>query len=213
MCNYGNYIVAAANALIGKPYVWGGESDAEGGYDCSGLVYASLNKGGISVSRDTAQGYYNRFKKNTSNKNVAGALVFFGKSTISITHVGICTGDGVHMIESIGSKSNTINNKGKGVTLSYISRRKDLVAICTPFKCSYIKPVIANYTQKIGSKGTQVNFLQQDLNYAIDAGLDVDGRFGQLTKAAVCNFQIKYGLVSDGIYGPKTFNKMREVIG
>ena len=31
-------IVAAAAAQIGWPYVWGGESRAEGGFDCSGLV-------------------------------------------------------------------------------------------------------------------------------------------------------------------------------
>lgn len=33
----------AAFSKIGYPYVWGGESDAEGGYDCSGLTYYVLN--------------------------------------------------------------------------------------------------------------------------------------------------------------------------
>lgn len=34
-----NDIVRTARTYIGKPYVWGGESDAEGGYDCSGFVF------------------------------------------------------------------------------------------------------------------------------------------------------------------------------
>ena len=34
--------IASAFAKIGCPYVWGGESDAERGYDCSGLVYYVL---------------------------------------------------------------------------------------------------------------------------------------------------------------------------
>jgi len=34
--------ISSAFAKIGYPYVWGGESDAEYGYDCSGLVYYVL---------------------------------------------------------------------------------------------------------------------------------------------------------------------------
>lgn len=208
----GEKIVKEAEKLLGKPYVWGGESDKEGGYDCSGLVHAATNAAGVKLGRDTAQGYYNKFKDNKCGKDVAGAYCFFGKSTSAITHVGICTGDGVHMIESIGNSKNTINNKGRGVTLSYISRRKDLVAICAYAKVVIIKPPVAAPTLKIGRTGSNVNYLQQDLNFAINTGLEVDGRFGPKTKEAVNKFQIKYGLVSDGIYGPRTFAKMREVL-
>ena len=34
----GGAVVAAALAQLGWPYVWGGESRAEGGFDCSGLI-------------------------------------------------------------------------------------------------------------------------------------------------------------------------------
>ena len=72
---------------IGVPYVWGGESRAEGGFDCSGLVYNVLNDTGLEVGRTTAQGYYNKFKGNPCGTQTRGALLFFGKSEGSITHV------------------------------------------------------------------------------------------------------------------------------
>lgn len=208
----GNIIVQNAIKYLGKPYVWGGESDAEGGYDCSGYVYNVLNDSGIKIGRTTAQEYYNKYKGNASNKKVAGALLFFGKSVTSITHVAIASGDGVHMYESIGSSKNTKTNKGKGVTYSYISRRKDLVAVCTPFKPSVAVPVIAKPTLKVGSKGMQVNYLQQDLNFLMNAKLDTDGHFGQLSKKAVMDYQKKYNLVVDGIYGKNSYNKMRSLL-
>jgi cell wall-associated NlpC family hydrolase len=51
-------MVNEANALIGKPYVWGGGHNgwgAQGGYDCSGFVSAVLHAGGyLSSPQDTA---------------------------------------------------------------------------------------------------------------------------------------------------------------
>ena len=127
-------VLRIAASLVGTPYVWGGEDvKTEGGFDCSGFVYVVLNRTGLKIARDTAQGYYNRFKKNTVSTERAsiekGALLFFGKSVKSITHIAISAGEGT-MYESIGSKINTKYNKGKGVTLSKISRRRDLVAVC-----------------------------------------------------------------------------------
>ena len=49
-------VVAAALAQLGWPYVWGGESRAEGGFDCSGLVDYALAAAGIPVGRLTAAG-------------------------------------------------------------------------------------------------------------------------------------------------------------
>ena len=48
-------VVAAAEAQVGWPYVWGGESRAEGGFDCSGLVdYAYAVAGAPLPGRPTA---------------------------------------------------------------------------------------------------------------------------------------------------------------
>ena len=66
-------------------------------------------------------------------------LIFFGKSVSKITHVAIAK-DSEHMWESIGSSKNTINNKGKGVVVSKISRRNDIVAIV-----EIIDPMVTDY--------------------------------------------------------------------
>ena len=125
-----NKILANAVKYLGMPYVWGGESVSEGGFDCSGFVFNVLRDSGYDVPRDTAQGYFNRFKANRIYEVETAALLFFGKSTSKITHVAIAIDD-LSMCESIGGRLNTKYNKGKGVTCSSISRRKDLVAICT----------------------------------------------------------------------------------
>ena len=43
--------IRAAESKIGMPYVWGGESDREGGYDCSGLVQYAFARAGIRMPR------------------------------------------------------------------------------------------------------------------------------------------------------------------
>lgn len=54
----GQDLVDAASAYLGVPYVWGGESLAEGGLDCSGLVQRALADLGVDgvprVARDQA---------------------------------------------------------------------------------------------------------------------------------------------------------------
>lgn len=129
---------------IGVPYVWGGESRAEGGFDCSGLVYRVLNDTGLKVSRTTAQGYYNKFKGSPCSAQTKGALLFFGKSVSTISHVAISDGHG-KMYESIGGKKNTKTNPGKGVTYSSINRRRDLVAVCDPL-AKVLSPFYPKYT-------------------------------------------------------------------
>lgn len=151
MSNEGNKIIECAQKYIGIPYVWGGESMSEGGFDCSGLVYNALKDAGYNVPRDTAQGYYNRFKKNIVNYNTAGALLVFGKSLSNITHIAISLGNG-NMIESIGSRINTKYLKGKGVTVSKITRRKDLLAAAAPFTTN-----VSKYYPKYTGKSSKLD--------------------------------------------------------
>ncbi len=42
-------ILTVADAQIGKPYVWGGESPKEGGFDCSGLIDYAYRQAGIRL--------------------------------------------------------------------------------------------------------------------------------------------------------------------
>jgi hypothetical protein len=59
-----------------------------------------------------------------------------------------------------------------------------------------------------GDRGQAVLLLQRALN-ARGADLYADGDFGELTEAAVCAFQLRVGLVVDGIAGPKTQAALR----
>lgn len=117
-----NKLIECAKNYLGKKYVWGGESDAEGGYDCSGFVYRALNDAGYTVSRLTASGFSKLGKDVEKGNKKEGDLLFFGTP---VTHVAIYLGNG-KMIESRGGKSNTKNNPGLGVVVSNVSRRSDL---------------------------------------------------------------------------------------
>ena len=202
-----------AKTFLGKPYVWGGESEKEGGFDCSGFVYNVLKKSSL-INRTTAQGYYNMFVGNEVDKKTVctGDLLFFGKSKKSIKHVAIAL-DNKTMIESIGTSKNTIKNKGKGVTISNITRRKDLVAVCRFENVSRETLKCAKPTLRRGSKGVEVENLQKCLNHDLNYGLKIDGLFGTMTHNALCNFQLRHGLVIDGIYGRHSYEVMRNIIG
>ena len=75
------------------------------------------------------------------------------------------------------------------------------------------KPTVAKPMLRKGSKGTQVKYLQQDLNYILNIKLDVDGIFGGATANALKQFQKKYGLEVDGVYGKSSFAQMTSLIG
>ncbi|MFI0482489.1 C40 family peptidase [Actinomadura sp. 9N215] len=47
-------VIKAAYTRLGWPYVWGGESEAERGYDCSGLMQYAFAKAGIRLPRVAA---------------------------------------------------------------------------------------------------------------------------------------------------------------
>ena len=121
----GKDLVNSFKKFLGKPYVWGGESMNEGGYDCSGLLYASSNDAGYKVPRLTAQGFSKLGKNISIGNQKPGDCLFFGSSTNKITHCAVYAGNGL-MIESRGGKSNTKNNPGKGVVISKVGHRSDL---------------------------------------------------------------------------------------
>jgi hypothetical protein len=219
----GNDIIFEAQGFLGVPYVWGGESMTEGGFDCSGFVYNVLNKAGIKVSRLTAQGYFNTFKNNKCTKDVKGALLFFGKSTSNITHIAISNGDDT-MYESIGGSKNTKYNPGKGVSHTDINRRNDLVAVCAPFEVKSISDSVtstnmsttikvAKPTLRRNNKNSEVKILQSNLNKVLGIKLVDDGIFGSKTESALYNFQSRNKLAVDGIYGPKSYKVMCSLLG
>lgn len=201
-------LVSTARTFLGKPYVWGGESESEGGYDCSGFLYAVLKKCGMNVPRTTAQGFSQLGKVVSSIKS--GDLLFFGKSKNNITHVGIAISDS-QMIESVGTSKNTKNNKGKGVTISSIYRRSDLVLI---------KRIVA-YESEVTTKmqmlknGTRSNDVTVFEILMQKNGLysgNIDRVYGKGCISACKSFQKSKGLSVDGICGNNTWKKLLESV-
>ncbi len=100
-----------AFSKIGYPYVWGGESDSEGGYDCSGLVYfvfqSTLGYSMYRVADDQARDP--RYPRIGREQFLAGDPIFFyGRSSSNgdayIDHAGIYIGHDL-FIHSTGSNS------------------------------------------------------------------------------------------------------------
>ena len=118
-------IVNAARNYLGTPYVWGGESMAEGGMDCSGFVYNALKDAGYDVGRTTAQGYRSYGNSVSKSEMQPGDLVFFGKNG-NASHIGIYIGNG-QMIHSSGGSKNTKSNPGKGVSVTNVDYRSDFL--------------------------------------------------------------------------------------
>lgn len=87
--------VQAARQQIGQPYVNGGESRSEGGFDCSGLTYYAWKQAGVTLPRSSSAQYSwtTRIKKADLKP---GDLVFYSSSgsTGSISHVAIYAGNG-----------------------------------------------------------------------------------------------------------------------
>lgn len=119
-----NKLVAYATNLIGTPYVWGGNTPAQG-LDCSGLLYYIQKKAGSEVEDMTASGYSTIGKKIDIGQKKPGDFLFFGRP---VTHCAIYVGNG-YMIESRGGRKNTASNPGIGVVKSLVSRRSDLSCI------------------------------------------------------------------------------------
>lgn len=121
-----------AEQYLGVPYVWGGESLSEGGFDCSGYVYRVLTAMGGDIPRLTAQGYYNSGNNILGNEISMhtvreGDLLFFGTSRKKITHIAFYYSRGMMIESGGGGSANTASNPGVGVRIRSI--RSDLVAI------------------------------------------------------------------------------------
>lgn len=81
--------LSVAAAQKGDPYKWGAKGPDR--FDCSGLTYYSYRKSGKILPR-TAQSQYNKSKHVAPSDRKVGDLVFIGKSSGGIYHVGIYAG-------------------------------------------------------------------------------------------------------------------------
>ncbi|QNJ57695.1 peptidase [Streptomyces phage Keanu] len=81
--------LSVAKAQNGDP--WRKGATGPNAFDCSGLTYYSYKKVGKTLPR-TAQGQYNKSKKVSPSNRQVGDLVFIGRSSGGIYHVGIYAG-------------------------------------------------------------------------------------------------------------------------
>lgn len=80
-------ILEAAHKQVGQPYVWGGESRAEGGFDCSGLIQWAYDQVGIQIPRVTTD----QIKAGRAipwGKFKPGDLIFSNKGGHVVMYVG-----------------------------------------------------------------------------------------------------------------------------
>jgi cell wall-associated NlpC family hydrolase len=88
-------VVRAALAQVGWPYLWGGESRMEGGFDCSGLVDHAYAEAGYQLpGRPTAAVLWAMSVPVDRSALRPGDLVFLGARSGFAHHVGLYAGDG-----------------------------------------------------------------------------------------------------------------------
>ncbi|RSK33780.1 peptidoglycan endopeptidase [Bhargavaea beijingensis] len=103
--------VSIAQGLKGIPYKWGGTTTA--GFDCSGFIYYVLKQAGVSHSRTSAAGYYDRSFKISSPQ--PGDFVFFRGTyggANNVSHMGFYLGNGkfIHASSSQGITVSSVND-------------------------------------------------------------------------------------------------------
>lgn len=103
-------VTNTARQLIGYPYVWGGESFSEGGFDCSGFIYYVYHsKLGYSIQRTAADaGADRRYPKiSRANLKPGDTIYFLSASRSHINHTGLYLGNGyfIHSTRSRGGIS------------------------------------------------------------------------------------------------------------
>jgi cell wall-associated NlpC family hydrolase len=88
-------VIELAKQKLGMNYVWGGESDAEGGYDCSGLLWWAFKEVGISMPR-VSMAQAERGKRVPISELKPGDLVAWENNPrqVGADHIALYLGDG-----------------------------------------------------------------------------------------------------------------------
>lgn len=151
----------------------------------------------------------NKYSGYNWTQNEFDALVSFAYNIGSIDQL---TANGTRSKEVIAEKMLLYTKSGGNVLAGLVRRRKaehDLFLSGSPAPAP--KYTLAVPTLRIRCKGDKVKILQANCNDFFGSGLVVDGIFGKNTKAAVEFMQSALGCTMDGIYGPITAGKLREL--
>ncbi len=97
--------------------------------------------------------------------------------------------------------------KRNTLTILIVALITSFVAVSLPLR-TYASSVVL----KKGMDGANVEILQDELRRLGFFNLDPTGYYGDITEIAVINFQNTYGLYADGIAGPQTLSKLKELV-
>ena len=170
-------------------------------FDCRGFTYWVLQQIGITISGVGATTQYNTAKDWVQRGEIAEmpnvvCCVFIKKGS-KMSHTGLHIGDGIVIDCSTDVSSMTIKQGG----FTHYAIPKDLYTSQELSQASEVK-IMDNL--KRGSRGHDVEIIQQQLNeLGYDCGA-ADGIFGAKTDAAVRRFQADNNLTIDGVVGPTT---------
>lgn len=137
----------------------------------------------------------------------AGDVVFFDwngtRAIANIDHVGL--------IEAVHSNG-TITTLEGNTSNSFLRRVRNASCVVGYGRPAYSDSAPMPSTDgqlRVGSKGKAVEKLQADLNRVMGTKLKVDGDFGSSTQHAVEDFQRRFKLAVDGVYGPQSAAAMK----
>ncbi len=117
MCSVRDAVIESARLKIGRPYLWGGQTDA--GYDCSGFVVDCLLSAGVYLSDMNASGLAKEFHHYHKFVGAAepGDLLFYGEDGQDPDHVMMVldvwqnTDDGWPMMWLVGARGGDSSTK------------------------------------------------------------------------------------------------------
>jgi peptidoglycan hydrolase-like protein with peptidoglycan-binding domain len=215
-----NEIIERAKNWIDNPRTYSINNDDISGYRCDGFGYVSmawrLEKPGFTVSKlddyaisipvNELQMGDIIVESDFSSTDIESYVAIFDKWVNEDEK--LCS---VYEQTSPETHDHTINLNEKIYTcyklkhlgekgISVVNNNIQRVASSTP-------------TLRRGSKGNSVKDLQNKLNIAMRANLQVDGDFGPATERAVKDFQRSGNLDVDGIVGPQTWRALNRIIG
>ena len=165
------------------------------------LLRNDLNRFEAAVNK-----YYYTYDFNQAEYD---SLVSFAYNIGSIDQL---TANGTRSKEQIAEKMLLYVNSGGRRIEGLVRRRKmehDLFLSDSAAPAPAYK--LAEPTLRRRCKGDKVKVLQQNCNDFFGSGLVVDGIFGERTQDAVRFMQSALGCTMDGIYGPITAGKLREL--
>lgn len=122
---------------------------------------------------------------------------------LHLSRIDVAVGQHVKQGQVVGLSGNTGHSTGPHLHFSVTNEHGSIIDPDTVLNGSIDSPAVQSHrTIKLGSRGTEVRYLQKRL------GILADGIFGLGTRRAVIKFQKSRGLVADGVVGPKTWKAL-----